>query len=579
MTLQANRRLSALTALVLLSSTAVASAQDTSLVGLWEARRWFGPDLRGELVIERVGQRWRASIAGRTAEIPVARDSVSFDFPAGGTFTGRLSRSGASIVGHWIQPRLFTTGRRSATPITMRACGAGCYSGTVKPVEDRFTFYLETKPRGDGKLGAFLRNPERNQGRFYRVDNIARRGDTVHLRNARDTTIVFGFLRDGTISIPLRGGATFDFRRVPSDGFTHFYPRGRPTGTYEYTAPRQRNDGWPVARARDVGISEERLADMVRTVVNSSVDSANAYRLHGVLIARRGTLVLEEYFFGEHGDKPHDTRSGSKTFLTVVMGAAMHAGMRVEPETPVFATMGLTSDTLDPRKRRMTMRHLLTMTSGLDCDDSGDYHPGNEDELTEQDTNPDWTQLILDLKMLREPGERAVYCSINPYLAGVVLERSTGRTFLDLAWRLVGAPLQMSPYHMQLSPLGTAYNGGGVHFLPRDYMKLAQLYANGGTWKGRRILSEAWVRESVEPRYQMGATPNYGYLWWTLEYTYQGRRIRAHFASGNGGQFSIFIPELDLVVAAFGGNYADRGVGFTSLTKLVPEQILPAIVR
>ena len=568
--LHLTRRLACLAAASLLGAAA-ARAQDTSLVGLWQARLWAGPELRGELVVERTGQRWRASIAGRTAEVPAARDSVSFDFPAGGRFVGHLARGGGSMVGHWIQ------GGRVATPLELRPCGVGCYSGRVQPLEDIFTHYIEVKRRANGTLGAFIRNPERNQGRFYRVDHIVRRGDTVYLRDARDTTFTFGFFRGGVMSIPLRGG-TSDFERVPPDSFTWFYPRGRPTGTYDYVPPRRRDDGWQVARARDVGMSEERLAAMVRTIINGSVDSTNAYRLHGILVARHGKLVLEEYFFGEHGDKPHDTRSGSKSYLDVVMGAAMRAGMRISPETPVYATMGLTSDTLDSRKRRMTMRHLLTMSSGFDCDDGGDYHPGNEDELTQQDTNPDWTQLILDLKMLREPGAQAVYCSINPYLGGVVLERATGRNFLDLAWELVGAPLQMGRYHMLLSPLGTAYNGGGIRFLPRDYMKLAQLYANGGTWNGRRIVSEAWVRESVQPRYQMGDAPNYGYLWWSSEYTYKGRRIAAHHASGNGGQFSIFIPELDLVIATFGGNHADRG-GFVSLTKLVPEQILPAIVR
>lgn len=570
---------------LLLACTALdaAHAQDTSLVGLWYAKRWFGPEVRGELIVQRTGDRWRASIGARTAEFSVARDSVSFDLPAAAAFKGRMASNGSAIVGQWIEPQ-----RRIAMPLTLTSCGIDCYSARVQPLDDEFTFYMEVKRRPDGKLGAFLRNPERNQGRFIRLDHLVRRGDTVFLRNARDSTIERGLLRFGRLSVMLRF-ATYDFQKIPADSFTHFYPRGWRTGTYTYAPPRARNDGWAVARAREVGMSEEKLATMVRTLVNSSVDSVNAYRLHGILVARHGKLVLEEYFFGEHADKPHDTRSASKTLVSVVLGAAMQAGMKVGPDMPVFATMEEASSTLGPRKRAMTLRHLLTMSSGLDCDDaSPEYHAGSEDILTDQDTNPDWLRTVLGLEMLRDPGAKAVYCSINPFLAGEVLARATGRSFPDLAWELVGAPLQMGRYYILLTPLGESYMGGGARFLPRDFMKLAQLYANGGMWNGRRILSEAWVRESVEPRFLLGtqipapnvvrSEANYGYLWWSTQYRYQGRVIRAHHASGNGGQYAMSIPELGLVIAAWGGNYADPG-GFVSITRLIPDHILPAIER
>ena len=344
-----------------------------------------------------------------------------------------------------------------------------------------------------------------------------------------------------------------------------------------------------MGRARDVGMSEDKLAEMVRTIINSSIDSANAYRPHGILIARHGKLVLDEYFYGENEDKLHDTRSASKTLVSLVLGAAMRKGMKVSPDMNVFATMGESWPNMDSRKRSMKLSHLLTMSSGLDCDDGADeYHPGSEDNLTNQDTIPDWLSVVLGLKMLRDPGAKGVYCSINPYLAGEVIAKATGRSFPDLAWDLVGEPLQMRRYTITLDPIGRSYMGGGSRFVLRDFAKLAQLYANGGTWNGLRILGKAWVRESIEPRYLMSSqieTPyvaksamNYGYLWWSTAYKYQGRIIRAYHASGNGGQFSLFIPDLDLVVGVYGGNYADRG-GLVSITDLIPKWILPAVLK
>jgi CubicO group peptidase (beta-lactamase class C family) len=564
-------------------------AQDTSMVGLWYSKRYFGPEVRGKLELTLVGNRWQAAIGARTAEVRVRGDSVSFDLPSAAAFKGRLARDRSTIVGQWIEKE-----RRIAMPIMLGPCTGvargACYSAEVRPLDNEFTFYMDVKRRPDGKLGAFLRNPERNQGRFIRLDHLVRRGDTVDLRDARDTTLATALLRQGRMSVYLRF-ATHDFQKVPPDSFTNYYPRGWRSASYTYAPPKSRNDGWSVARAGDVGLSEERLAAMVQSFVSSTADSAGLYRPHGILIARDGKLVLEEYFLGEHADKPHDTRSASKSVVTAVLGAAMHVGMKVGPETPVFATMGMPSAALDARKRAMTVRHLLTMSSGLDCDDASSDYPGSENVLTNQDTNPDWKGMVLGLKMLRDPGAQAVYCSINPFLAGEVVARAAGRSFPDLTWELIGAPLQMGRYAIVLTPLGDSYMGGGAPLLLRDFAKLAQLYANGGTWNGRRILSEAWVRESVEPRYRIGrtfrqgprgpvetATNNYGYLWWTTEFEHQGKVVLAHHASGNGGQFSIFIPDLGLVIATFGGNYNDAG-GFFTLRELIPRHILPAVVR
>jgi CubicO group peptidase (beta-lactamase class C family) len=562
---------------------AIACAQDTNLAGLWHSKRYFGPEVRGRLEVRQVGPRWQATIGSRVAPVRVYRDSVSFELPAAADFRGRIAAG--NIVGHWIEPR-----RRIAMPVTVTACGTGCYAGHVEPLEDEFTFYMDVTRRPDGRFGAFLRNPERNQGRFIRLDHLVRRGDTVDFRNSAGSLIQTGLLREDKLSVLLRF-ATHDFRKVHPDSFTHYYPRGQRGLRYTYAPPTPRNDGWAVGRAGDAGFSEEALSGMIQRIIDAVADTNGMYRPHAILIARHGKLVLEEYFLGEHPDKPHNSRSASKTLLTAVLGAAMHAGMRVSPETPVYATMGLASPGLDQRKRAMQLRHLLDMASGLDCDDNVEGSPGAENVVTNQDTLPDWNQLVLGLNMVRDPGERAVYCSVNPMVGGEVVERAVGRSFVDLTRELVTAPLQFGRYAIMLTPAGDSYMGGGAAFTARDFLKLAQLHLDGGVWNGRRILSQAWVRESVQPRYRIGrtfrqgpsgpvetSTNNYGYLWWTTEFEYKDRRVTAHHMSGNGGQYSLFIPDLGLAIATYGGNYNDPS-GFYALRELIPRQILPAIIR
>ncbi len=119
--------------------------------------------------------------------------------------------------------------------------------------------------------------------------------------------------------------------------------------------------------------------------------------------------------------------------------------------------------------------------------------------------------------------------------------------------------------------------GGGARFLPRDFMKLAQLYVNEGTWKGRRILSPEWCRMATSPhKSSAAARTKYGYLWWILDYPYKGRTVHGYFASGNGGQHAIGIPALDLVIGFYGGNYNDNSK-IPVNEDYVSKWILPAV--
>ena len=130
-------------------------------------------------------------------------------------------------------------------------------------------------------------------------------------------------------------------------------------------------------------------------------------------MARRGKLVLEEYFFGFDRDRPHDLRSAGKTFASVMLGAAMRNGTKIAPETKVYdllAGMGPFANP-DPRKSQITLAHLMTHSAGFACDDNDDASPGNEDTMQTQSRQPDWWKHTLDLPMAHDPGRRYAYCS------------------------------------------------------------------------------------------------------------------------------------------------------------------------
>jgi CubicO group peptidase (beta-lactamase class C family) len=325
---------------------------------------------------------------------------------------------------------------------------------------------------------------------------------------------------------------------------------------------------------RDVGIAEDSIARFVQMLINTPHDSATAPETHALLIARHGKLVLEEYFHGEHADKPHDTRSASKTYLTALVGAAIEAGVRITPETRLYATLRPGVATPDPRKMAVTLEHLLTMTGGFDCDDSGN-RPGDEDVIQSQSADPDWASIFLGVDMVRDPGTAPVYCSMEPFVGGLLLARVAGRTLDDLFRDLIADPLGFRQHSFLVTPLGDVYFGGGHRVVARDFLKLPQVYLNGGTWNGRRIMSREWVERSMASRFRLGPR-GYGYLWWVKDYRYRDRTIQAFMQLGNGSQNAIFIPELDLAIVTTGANYSSPTINYL-LNELLPRYVLPAV--
>ena len=160
------------------------------------------------------------------------------------------------------------------------------------------------------------------------------------------------------------------------------------------------------------------------------MESVDTPEIHGMLIARHGKLVLEEYFHGEHRDKLHETRSASKSVTATLVGAAIQAGAPLEAVDSGLQVMngGTFPPDLEPRKRAMTLEHLLTMSSGYFCDDTNDDAPGNEETMLDQTDEPDYYRYTLKVPMATPPGEKAVYCSANPNLALGVLGPRDGES-------------------------------------------------------------------------------------------------------------------------------------------------------
>ena len=562
------------------SASGSAVAKPSSLEGIWEAHRSFGPAVRGTLELVNVGDDVVARIAGLTQRVSFKNQTVSFELPDGkGSFIGRRG-SMTEIPGHWIQPPTVNDGARFASPLTLRPNGDGGWLGEVVPLEDEWTIYLVISRAPDGTLGGFIRNPDRNMGVFWKLDRIEHTGDRVKLvgkwrGRGDEQTFGEGTFRDGKLAIdfPQRGGV-YDF--TPLADNSKFYARGAKTPPpWRYQPPPAQDDGWQVTTLDEAGMTAGPIAELVK-VIDKPATALTDPDIHGLLVARDGKLVVEEYFHGYGRDRPHETRSAAKSVTATLVGSAIATG-QLALTTRVYDL--LSPKERDPKKRAMTVEHLLTMASGYDCDDGAGDRPGSENVVSDEQKDPDYYRYTLQLPMELAPGKESIYCSINPNLLGAVLAKATGRPLLDVFHDGFAEPLGIKRYHLNLQPTGEPYFGGGQKYLPRDFMKMGQMMLDRGVWNGKRIISKEFATRAGSPLVTLrkqGPGLHYGYLWWTIDYPHRGKTLHAYFATGNGGQVVVVIPELQLVVAGYGGSYAAPG-GLLMANEYIPRYILPAV--
>lgn len=567
--------------LCLLISPAVATDSAPSadkLVGLWKARLWLGPVARGPLIIEKSGNAYTADMMGETLSTRFEGDELVFDLPnAQGTFRGKFDGHGV-LRGHWFPPGPSGQQYTHAAPVVLKLSSKDRWKGEVVPFEDTFTFHLLVQKQPDGTFSALLRNPERDVGAQRGVNRLVREGSVVKLLSDKGKVVSAGTYDSDAdiITLPFfnRGGS-FDFHRDGDE--SDFYPRGKHPVPFTYRPPLARNDGWPTATLKSVDIDRAGIEKLVQLLIDAPMEKPDTPKIHALLIARHGKLVLEEYFHGFSRDQVHETRSAAKSVTAVIAGAAMQTGISLKLSMPVYEVMngGVFPAGLDPLKKTMTLEHLLTMSSGFFCDDTNDKAPGNEETMLDQTAEPDYYKFTLAVPLATPPGENSVYCSASPNLALGMIGKVAGESPLYLFDRLVAEPMQIEHYGFGLDPVGHPYGGGGVHFLPRDFMKFGQLMLNGGTWNGHRIISREFAARATSSLYHLrGQT--YGYLWWGLDYPYKNRTIHSYYAGGAGGQVVVVFPELDLVVASFGGNYSSPGTFYSQRT-LIPQYLLPSV--
>lgn len=333
-------------------------------------------------------------------------------------------------------------------------------------------------------------------------------------------------------------------------------------------------EGFKTSTLENEGFNQNRIENIIKNVRNDDKS-----KIHSVLILKNDKLVLEEYFDGLTNSWPSNIRdevtfnrsiphmqaSTTKSLISIFVGLAVDQGLiqsindtvfKYFPEYPQI-------DNQSADKKGITIRHLLTMTSGLDY--------GSPDWLSfvnNISVTGDWVKSTLDCPVIDPPGTVWNYFSGGPHVLGALVANAAGMPLDDFAAQYLFEPLGIVDVEWAYSTLGRAFGGGSHKMRPIDMVKIGSLFANNGNWNGEQIISEEWVQESTAEYY----TPSdgYGYLWWRPKHI---NHNEVFLAAGGGGQEIFIFPTLNMVVV-FTAGYYENSEGYEFALSFINNNLL-----
>lgn len=339
---------------------------------------------------------------------------------------------------------------------------------------------------------------------------------------------------------------------------------------YVYKIPPQTEDGWKTASLADVGMDETPLIEFMDDLLNE-ID----HRIHGILIVKEDKLVFEEYFSGYafyHGaltdfnrETKHNLASVTKSFTSALIGLAIDYSFIQNVNQKVFSFFPEYNDLNDEKKNKITLKHLLTMSSGLEWDESTYPYTDTRNDVAQLWHQNDPIRYVLSKSMVSEPGTQFLYNSGTTNVLGEVIRRTTGLRADDFADQYLFNPLGIIDSSWEELPKNVCFTSGDLKLRPRDMAKLGDLYLHGGIWQGQQIISKWWIDESTKSF--ISAAPQwlnweYGYQWWLNTYEFNSQQIEFICAQGWGGQKIFIFPSLDMIVVTTAGYYDEPELEF-----------------
>jgi CubicO group peptidase (beta-lactamase class C family) len=238
-------------------------------------------------------------------------------------------------------------------------------------------------------------------------------------------------------------------------------------------------------------------------------------------------------------------------------------------------------DLLTGEKAEITLKHLLTMSSGLHWDEWSKSYEDPENDVVALFNEEDPIEYILSKHMTNSPGMEFHYNSGGTNVLGAIVEEKTGKSLLEFGNEYLFDPLNIQGGLWERMAGGYFFASGGLYLRPRELSKIGYLFLNDGYWMGEQIITESWITESttgyIETDNLIPQSETYGYQWWIMDFQAGNISYDCFFAAGWGDQYMFIFPEQEMIITINSGNYYQSGS--ISLFGLVENFILPALTN
>jgi CubicO group peptidase (beta-lactamase class C family) len=302
---------------------------------------------------------------------------------------------------------------------------------------------------------------------------------------------------------------------------------------------------WPVSKQYN---KTKPASDFLRKLEN--------LRTVAFLVICNDSLRQEIYWDGYGPKLLSNSFSIAKTVVSMLVGAAIKEGKIKSVDQPVGDFL---PEFREGKKAKITLKHLLTMSSGLNWDES---YSNPFSMTTEAYYGDDLKMLLYKQEVIAEAGQEFLYLSGNSQLLAFVLEAATGKNLSTYAaeklWKPLGAE-HAAEWSLDKKD-GTEKAYCCLYSNARDFARLGQLYLNNGIWKGDTIVSPAYVKTSLTPTGLKAKLTGdkgdfYGYSWWLIP-NYKGHKI--FYARGIMGQYIIVVPDKKIVIVRLGEKRGEK---------------------
>jgi len=300
-----------------------------------------------------------------------------------------------------------------------------------------------------------------------------------------------------------------------------------------YKDSRDNTGDWVFSTPAEHGLNPEVLRE-------AAEELGKAKRSLSALVIKDGAIVLEEYFNGSSMSDANNIHSASKSIMSLLMGIAIEKGFVQGVDQKLSELLPEHFSTEDSKwKMELTVRHLLTMSSGMEWRD--DPLAGTEYDIQKTDN---WVETILSLPIIREPGEEYFYNTGLTHLMSAIISENTGKSTCEFAHENLLTPLGITADHWGRDPQGIYSGGYNFYITPREMARFGLMVLQGGQIPGGQLVSSSWIKESLQSYYRTSDEYEYGYNWWVMQS--DGRVVP--FAWGWGGQMIYLIPEMQTVI-------------------------------